>query len=327
MTILNGKSVCGGIAVGEVCFFKRTDAQVRRTRTDDVSGEMERFGKAREQSIQQLRQLYEKALDEVGSTNAQIFEIHRMMLEDEDYNDSVVNIITTQRVNAEYAVAVTADNFAAMLSSMQDEYMKARAADVRDISNRLIRALNGGGTPADGRDGKFIICADDLAPSETVQLDKRRVLAFVTRHGSANSHTAILARSMNIPAVIGAAELSEDADGKTAVVDGFSGTVYLDPDRPTLDKMKARQSEELRRRELLQKLKGKPSVTADGTRIKICANISGAQDIGEVLLNDAEGIGLFRSEFLYLERSDFPSERCSSPHTRRCLKVCQGKRS
>lgn len=327
MKIIQGKGVYGAAAVGKISYYKRSDAMVVREKTDDPQREKLRFKKAKERSLSQLEKLYEKALKEVGETNAQIFEIHKMMTEDDDYNESVINIIENQQVNAEYAVAVTADNFAQIFSSMDDEYMKARASDVRDISNRIIANLSGSEDTAADTDGKYIICADDLTPSETVTLDKDRVLAFVTKYGSSNSHTAILARSMNIPAIIGAGEeLSPDLDGKNAAVDGFNGKLYIDPDEKTLSELTAKQEAEKRKKALLQELKGKENITLDGTRINIFANIGGPRDIGAVLLNDAEGIGLFRSEFLYLESDKLPSEQVQFAAYKKVLESMAGKK-
>ncbi len=327
MKIIQGKGVFGAVAVGKISFYKRSDAMVVREKTDDPEQEKLRFEKAKERSLSQLEGLYEKALKEVGETNAQIFEIHKMMTEDDDYNESVLNIIESQQVNAEYAVAVTADNFAQIFSSMDDEYMKARAADVKDISNRIIANLTGKDDASEAADGKYIICADDLTPSETVTLDKDKVLAFVTKYGSSNSHTAILARSMNIPAIIGAGEeLSSDLDGKDAAVDGFTGKLYIEPDEKTLSVLTEKQESEKRKKALLQELKGKENITLDGTRINIFANIGGPRDIGAVLVNDAEGIGLFRSEFLYLESEDFPTEQVQFAAYKKVLESMAGKK-
>lgn len=328
MTVIDGKGVYGGIAVGRLSFIKHRDAEVSRRRIEDTASELARFERAKAESLRQLDALYDKAVREVGEANAQIFDIHRMMIEDMDYNESVENIIDSQQVNAEYAVAVTADNFAEMFAAMDDEYMNARSADVRDISNRIIGCLTGEIT-ADGEisDGKRIVCADDLAPSETVQLDKNRVLAFATSFGSANSHTAILARTMNIPAVIGLGEdFTEKYDGRNAAVDGFTGKIYIDPDEEALKELYARRDEEQRRKALLQELKGKDNVTLDGTRINIYANIGGTKDIGAALMNDAGGIGLFRSEFLYLEREDFPDEQVQFAAYKKVLESMAGKR-
>lgn len=326
MVVINGKGVYGGIVFGKLSFFQRKDVSVKRTRIEDKEAEKKRFEKAKEKTLEQLQALYDKALKEVGETNAQIFEIHQMMVEDDDYNESVNSIIDSQSVNAEYAVAVTADNFAEMFGSMEDEYMKARAADVRDISNRIIENFQADSDELNTADEKTIICSDDLAPSETVQLDKSKVLAFVTTGGSANSHTAILARTMNIPAVIGVSELTEDYSGKNAIVDGYTGTVYIEPDEKTSEEMKKKQEEDIKKKELLQQLKGKENVTKSGRKINIYANIGGLGDIGAVLLNDAGGIGLFRSEFLYLEDNDYPTEELQFLTYKKVLESMAGKK-
>lgn len=310
MTRYKGKGVYGAVAVGKIKVYKRRDIRVKRVRTDESAAEIKRLEAAKKQALEQLSAVYERALVEVGEANAQIFEIHMMMVEDEDYNEAITGMINSQGVNAEYAVAVTADNFAEMFKAMDDSYMQARAADVRDISNRIIACLCGGDTQESSSDEPVIICADDLAPSETVSLDKDKVLAFVTAYGSANSHTAILARSMNIPAIIGLGEdfLSAVSDGDIAVADGFSGELIVSPDDITLTEYRRRQREETEKAELLRKLKGKENETIDGTRINIFANIGSADNIGAVLLNDAGGIGLFRSEFMYLESKQLPTE-------------------
>ncbi len=326
MVVINGKGVYGGIVFGKLSFFQRKDVSVRRTKIEDKEAEKKRFEKAKERTLEQLQALYDKALKEVGETNAQIFEIHQMMVEDDDYNESVNSIIDSQSVNAEYAVAVTADNFAEMFGSMEDEYMKARAADVRDISNRIIGNFQADSDELNTADEKTIICSDDLAPSETVQLDKSKVLAFVTTGGSANSHTAILARTMNIPAVIGVSGLTEEYSGKNAIVDGYTGTVYIEPDEKTSEEMKKKQEEDIKKKELLQQLKGKENVTKSGRKINIYANIGGLGDIGAVLLNDAGGIGLFRSEFLYLEDNDYPTEELQFLTYKKVLESMAGKK-
>lgn len=310
MIKFTGKGVYGAVAVGKISVFKRRDIQVKRVKIEDTQAEVERLEAAKQAAVEQLQAIYEKALKEVGEANAQIFEIHMMMVEDEDYNDAILGMINGQGVNAEYAVAVTADNFAEMFSSMDDSYMQARAADVKDISNRIISCLTDGAAAQSAVDEKMIICADDLAPSETVSLDKDKVLAFATAHGSSNSHTAILARNMNIPAIIGLGDdfLEQMNDGDVAVVDGFTGELILNPDDDTLAYYQRKQQEEADKKALLQKLRGKENVTIDGTKVNIYANIGSADNIGAVLLNDAGGIGLFRSEFLYLENSDYPTE-------------------
>lgn len=310
MTRFTGKGVYGAVAVGKISVFKRQDVQVKRVKIEDTQAEIARLEAAKEKAVSQLGEIYEKALREVGEANAQIFEIHMMMVEDEDYNEAVTEMINGQSVNAEYAVAVTADNFAQMFASMDDSYMQARAADVKDISNRIISCLNERSEGCEISDEKVIICADDLAPSETVSLDKEKVLAFVTAFGSSNSHTAILARNMNIPAIIGVGKdfLSQIKDGDMAVADGYTGEFIVNPDEKEICAATEKQKNDAEKRELLQKLKGKENVTLDGTKINIYANIGSVDNIGAVLLNDAGGIGLFRSEFLYLENSDYPTE-------------------
>lgn len=323
-----GKGVYGAVAIGRILLFKKTDLSVERVHRDDTDTEKKRVKAAKEQAREQIQELYQKALKEVGEANAQIFEIHMMMLDDEDYNESIEHIIDTQKVNAEYAVAVTSDNFSEMFASMDDAYMQARSADVKDISNRIIANLMGEKEENNLSHDKVIICADDLAPSETVSLDKDRVLAFVTAHGSSNSHTAILARNMNIPAVIGVGGsfLSEIADGQNAVVDGFTGEIYVEPDKETIQKFSLRQKEDEEHKKLLQNLKGKENVTLDGTKIHVYANIGGVENIGAVLANDAGGIGLFRSEFLYLQNSDFPTEEQQFFAYRKVLESMSGKK-
>lgn len=328
MKKFNGKGVYGAVAIGKISVFKKPDAAIKRVRVEDTEKEKERVAQAKAAAAEQLQKIYEKALKEVGETNAQIFEIHMMMLEDDDYNESIENIIDSQSVNAEYAVALTADNFAEMFASMDDPYMQARSADVKDISNRIIANLTG--TAADGAESndKMIVCADDLAPSETISLDKDKVLAFVTAHGSSNSHTAILARNMNIPAVIGVGDefLAQINDGDTAIVDGFTGVIYLDPDEQTLAKMEEKRAADEEKKRLLQDLKGKENVTLDGKKINIYANIGSVDNIGAVLLNDAGGIGLFRSEFLYLENTDYPTEEQQFHAYKRVLESMAGKK-
>ena len=324
----NGKGVYSAIAIGAASLFRRQEAQVRRRRVEDTQAEIERVENAKQKAIDQLSEIYEKALKEVGETNAQIFEIHMMMLEDDDYNESIQNIITTQSVNAEYAAAVTADNFSEMFAAMDDPYMQARAADVKDISNRLIACMGEDSGEQGGGTDKMIVIADDLAPSETVSLDKDRVLAFVTAGGSSNSHTAILARNMNIPAVIGVGEeiLKAVRDGQTVVVNGYTGEVTVEPDEEFIAQAKAKQEEDLRKKALLQELKGKENVTLDGTKVNVYANIGGVDGIGAVLANDAGGIGLFRSEFLYLESSDYPTEEEQFRAYKRVLESMAGRK-
>lgn len=323
-----GKGVYSAIAIGAASLFRRQEAQVRRRRVEDTQAEIERVENAKQKAIDQLSEIYEKALKEVGETNAQIFEIHMMMLEDDDYNESIQNIITTQSVNAEYAAAVTADNFSEMFAAMDDPYMQARAADVKDISNRLIACMGEDSGEQGGGTDKMIVIADDLAPSETVSLDKDRVLAFVTAGGSSNSHTAILARNMNIPAVIGVGEeiLKAVRDGQTVVVNGYTGEVTVEPDEEFIAQAKAKQEEDLRKKALLQELKGKDNVTLDGTKVNVYANIGGVDGIGAVLANDAGGIGLFRSEFLYLESSDYPTEEEQFRAYKRVLESMAGRK-
>lgn len=304
---LEGKSVFSGIAIGKCKIFGKKDQVVKRSKVTDTDLEIKRFTQAKEQAKSQLAALYEKALKEVGEANAAIFEVHQMMLDDLDYVESITNMISSQGINAEYAVATTGDNFAEMFAAMDDDYMRERAADVKDISNRVIHILQGGSEQAGLGDQPVIILADDLAPSETVQLDKSKVLSFVTRHGSTNSHTAILARTMNIPALIGI-DYPEDAEGHMAVVDGRNGVFLLDPTEEELTKYEALRQEEVEKARLLQELKGKENVTKAGRKIALYANIGGVGDVASVLANDAGGIGLFRSEFLYLETEDYPSE-------------------
>ena len=309
MQIYSGKSVFSGIAIGKICVYQKSEQQVKRVRTEDSEKEWTRYNEAKEKALDQLRGLYEKALKEVGEANAAIFEVHQMMLEDDDYNESIENIIRTQKVNAEYAVASTSDNFSTMFSSMDDDYMKERAADVKDISERILSLLAGGEKGKVMTDEPVIIVADDLAPSETVQLEKDKVLSFVTVHGSVNSHTAILARTMAIPALIGTEmPLDERVDGKFAVVDGVNGKIYVEPDEETFAELKERQKKELEKKELLLQLKGKENITLDGKKIMLYANIGNIKDLATVVQNDAGGIGLFRSEFIYLEKEDYPTE-------------------
>lgn len=328
MKNFSGKGVYSAVAIGKISVFRKRDVSVTRTHITDSAAELGRVEQAKQKAAEQLRAIYDKALKEVGETNAQIFEIHMMMLDDEDYNDSIRSIIETQSVNAEYAVAVTADNFSEMFASMEDPYMQARSADVRDISNRLIANLTGTASDVASAGGKMIVCAEDLAPSETVALDKDKVLAFVTAKGSSNSHTAILARNMNIPAVIGAGDkfLSSITDGQTAVVDGYTGEIFLDPDEETIAKYSKKREADEEKKRLLQELKGKENVTLDGRKINIFANISGTDNIGAVLVNDAGGIGLFRSEFLYLENTDFPTEDQQFQAYKRVLESMAGKK-
>lgn len=302
MDTYTGKSIFKKIAIGKILFYQKGEQTIKRTHIEEVDAELKRYEKARAAAIEQLDALHEKALKEVGEANAAVFEVHAMMLEDDDYVDSIVNIIESQQVNAEFAVATTGDNFSKMFANMDDDYFKARAADVKDISERLINILSG----KEG-DQSVIVVADDLAPSETVQMDKKKLLGFVTKYGSANSHTAILARTMNIPALIGV-DIQEEWNGKLAVVDGYEGILYLEPDGETLARLQKRQQEDLETEKLLLQMKGKEDVTLDGRHIRLYVNIGGVKDVADVLANDAAGIGLFRSEFLYLEANDYPDE-------------------
>ena len=327
MQVYNGKSVFGGIAIGKISVYQKKEQQVKRVKVEDPDQEMARYGKAKAEGIRQLQGLYDKALKEVGEANAEIFEVHQMMMEDDGYNESVENIVRSQGVNAEYAVATTGDNYAQMFSAMDDDYMRERAADVRDISERLLTILNGEDTGSVDADEPKIIVAEDLAPSETVQLDKDKVLSFVTVKGSLNSHTAILARTMAIPALVNTSmTLDSVMDGKLGIVDGASGTFYVDPDEKTLEEMKKRQEEDLSRKQLLQTLKGKDNVTLDGQKVMLYANIGNIKDLATVIQNDAGGIGLFRSEFIYLEKEDFPTEEEQFQIYRQVAQTMAGKR-
>lgn len=309
MMTISGKSVFGGVAIGKLMFYKRNEKVIKRTHVDDVDAEWQRFVAAKDKAVSQLKELHDKALEDVGEANAMIFEIHQMMLEDLDYLESIENIIRSQQLNAEYAVATTADNFAKMFSAMDDAYMQGRAADVKDVSERVLDILCGVSDGMQEMTEPCIIAADDLAPSETVQLDKSKVLGFATMYGSSNSHTAILARTMNIPAVIGMGEeLKQEYDGKLSIIDGFTGTLYIDPDNETMTKMQDKRSKDLEQKALLEQLRGKENVTKSGQKINVYANIGNVSDLGAVIKNDAGGIGLFRSEFLYLENTDFPTE-------------------
>lgn len=309
MQIYHGKSVFGGIAIGKIQVFSKKEHKIVRVKITDTDAEQLRFTKAVQEAKQQLAALYDKACREVGEANAAIFEVHQMMLEDDDFQDSVSNIIETQQVNAEYAVGVTADNFANMFEAMDDEYMRGRAADVKDIAERLVVILRGSSQQGIAAEEPVIVMAQDLAPSETVQMDKDKILAFVTAKGSLQSHTAILARTMSIPALVDTGmEHMDDFDGKDAIVDGFEGVIYIEPDRKTADRLLARKAEEDEKRKLLLMLKGKEDVTLDGQKIMLYANIGNTGDLAMVLQNDASGIGLFRSEFIYLGRDEFPTE-------------------
>ena len=307
MRVLEGKSVFSGIAIGKISILQKADTSVKRTKVENPEAEITRVQEAKEKAVEQLQKLYDKALREVGESGAAVFEVHQMMLDDEDYLDSIDNIIRTENVNAEYAVATTGDNFADMFAQMDDDYMKARAADVKDISDRLVRVLSGHDEGDMDAAEPSIIVAEDLAPSETVQMDKSKVLAFVTRKGSSNSHTAILARTMNIPALINI-EYDDSMDGKMAVGDGKTGSLIVEPDADTLKKYQDQKDEELRQRAMLKELKGKTTETKSGHKIHLYANIGSTGDVASVLANDAEGIGLFRSEFIYLEKDNYPTE-------------------
>lgn len=327
MNVYQGKSVFGGIAIGHLCVYKKGEQQVTRQKIEEVEAEVKRFQDAKEAAQAQLGELYDKAVKEVGEANAAIFEMHQMLLEDEDYQDSVENIIRTQQVNAEYATAVTSDHFSSMFAEMDDDYMKERAADIRDISERVIANLSGENKSKVVTDEPVIILADDLAPSETVQLEKDKVLSFVTVHGSVNSHTAILARTMGIPALVSTEmELTDDLDGKLAVVDGNHGMIYVEPDAETMEKMEALKKEEEEKKELLQTFKNKESVTLDGKKVLTYANIGNVKDLALVLQNGAEGIGLFRSEFLYLESETYPTEEEQFEVYKKVAETMAGKR-
>ena len=327
MITLEGKSVFGGIAIGKIQFYKRNEITIKRTRVEDVEAEVERFQNAKAKTLELLKGLYEKALEDVGEANAMIFEAHQLMLEDPDYVESIENIIRTQDVNAEYAIGATADNFAAIFEAMDDAYMQGRAADVRDVSERLLQTLSSQNENVMVMDEPVIIAADDLVPSETVQLDKDKVLSFVTMYGSANSHTAILARTMNIPAVIGLGEaLKEEYDGKIAIVDGVDGKVYIDPDEETMASMQEKQKKDQEQKELLNQLKGKENVTKSGQKVNVYANIGNLADVGAVLKNDAGGIGLFRSEFLYLESDTYPTEEQQFAVYKKVAETMAGKK-
>lgn len=328
MRIYQGKSVFGGIAIGKISVYKKREQQVKRVKIADAAAEIARYESAKSMALTQLQELYEKALQEVGEADAAIFEIHQMMLEDGGYNESVVNIIKTQSVNAEYAVASTSDSYSQMFADMDDAYMRERAADIKDISERVLSVLNGSSSEKMNMSEPVIILAEDLAPSETVQLDKEKVLSFVTVHGSVNSHTAILARTMGIPALIGTAiPLDESVDGKLAVVDGIHGMVYVEPEEETLKEMELRLREEQEKKELLLQLKGQENVTLDGKRVMLYANIGDIKDLSMVQQNDAGGIGLFRSEFIYLEKNHYPTEEEQFLIYKTAAETMEGKKS
>lgn len=327
MKTYSGKSVFGGIAIGKISVYQKKEQMIKRVKITDADAEVERYNAARKEAILQLQGLYDKALKEVGEANAAIFEVHQMMLEDDDYNESVENIVRNQEVNAEYAVATTGDNFAQMFASMDDDYMRERAADVKDISERLITVLSGNADHSVGSKEPVIIVADDLAPSETVQLDKDMVLSFVTVHGSLNSHTAILARTMAIPALIGTPlPLDDTVNGRLGIVDGTNGIIYVDPDEETLAKMQKKQEEEAEKKRLLQTLKGRENVTLDGQKVMLYANIGNIKDLATVIQNDAGGIGLFRSEFIYLENDHYPTEEEQFTIYKQVAETMAGKR-
>ncbi|MBQ8637815.1 MAG: phosphoenolpyruvate--protein phosphotransferase [Lachnospiraceae bacterium] len=355
MRVYQGKSVFGGIAIGKIHVYRKGEQKVTRSRIADVEAELARFWKARDTAIEQLKGLYAKAVKEVGESGAAIFEIHQIMLTDDDFLESIENMIRTQQVNAEYAVAVTGDNFSGMFAAMEDEYMRGRAADVKDISERLLTILIGDDSGQTAMEEPVILVAEDLAPSETVQLDKEKILSFVTLHGSVNSHTAILARTMAIPALVGTqlpvglfgkeSEAFEERVGKEgigkkgtdrdtgcqlngmlAVVDGNQGLIYVDPDEQTLKEMRRKQEQERERKELLQTLKGKESATKDGQPMLLYANIGNSRDLAMVLQNDAEGIGLFRSEFLYLGKESYPTEEEQFRVYKKVAETMAGKR-
>ncbi|QDW75005.1 phosphoenolpyruvate--protein phosphotransferase [Lachnospiraceae bacterium KGMB03038] len=320
-----GKSILKGTAIGRILCYSKGEQVVQRRSAADAEAEKARYEAAKETAARQLNELYEKALKEVGEVNAAIFEVHAMMLEDEDFNDSIFNMIDGQKVNAEYAVAATGDNFSKMFAQMEDEYFQARSADIKDIAERVIRILQGSENSGDLGDEPVILAAKDLAPSETVQMDKSKLLGFVTEFGSSNSHTAILARTMNIPALIGI-PVDERLNGKMAVIDGDKGELILDPDEDTLADYRTKQEEQERQRSLLQELKGKEDITLDGKRIRLFANIGSEGDIAKVLENDADGIGLFRSEFLYLEKQDYPSEEEQFQAYKSALEMMAGRK-
>lgn len=327
MKVIEGKGVFGGVAIGKLRILEQKEQTIKRVHVDNEEDEIKRFEDAKQKAIDQLGNLHEKAIAEVGEASAAIFQIHQMMLEDLDYIESIENIIRTQSVNAEYAIGVTSDNFTQMFSSMEDEYMRERAADVKDVSERLIRVLSNKDDETINSDETYILGASDLAPSETVQLDKDKVLGFITQGGSSNSHTAILARTMNIPAIIGVGDsLTPDMDKKIVGIDGYTGKVYVEPDEKTLDMLNQKKYKADEQKELLQKLRGKENITKDGQKINIYANIGNISDLGAVLKNDAGGVGLFRSEFLYLENNDFPTEEQQFTVYRRVLENMAGKK-
>ncbi len=320
-----GKKVFNGVAIGPILFYSMEQGQIVRKHVEDVQAELSRYEAAKEEAIKQLQALYEKAVQEVGEVNAQIFEVHSMLLEDDDYNDSVTNMIESQEINAEYAAAVTGDHFAEMFANMEDEYFQARSADIKDISNRVVAILAGKENQDELGETPVIVVAEDLAPSETVKMDKSKLLAFVTHLGSTNSHTAILARTMGIPALIGIG-IQKEWDGKLAIVDGKEGLLFIDPDEATISEYRRKKEEEEERNRLYQTLKGKETVTKSGQTVHLYANIGNVSDLATVLMNDAEGIGLFRSEFLYLESKNFPTEEEQFQVYKRVAETMAGKR-
>lgn len=327
MIICKGKGVSTGVAIGNIFLYQRTEHTIKRYKVTDTEAEVARFEQAKASATEQLQGLYDKAVQEVGEANAMIFQIHQMMLEDLDYCESITNMIRTQMVNAEYAVGTTADNFSKMFSEMDDDYMRGRAADVKDVSERVLRILHGSEDNLIAASGKVIVAADDLAPSETVQMDKTKVLGFLTSGGSTNSHTAILARTMGIPAVIGLGDqLQPNMDGKMGIIDGSTGDVYIDPDEDTMARLQAKKAAEDEKKRLLQQLKGQENITLDGQKIDIYANIGNVADVANVLANDAGGIGLFRSEFLYLDSQDYPSEEEQFAAYKSVAEIMSGRR-
>lgn len=324
--VLTGKSAFGGIAIGKIAIYKRNEVQVKRQTVSDTEAEVSRFLEAKETAKKQIADLYEKSVNEVGKAKAMVFEAYQVMLDDHDYIESVIHIIRSQEVNAEFAVAATSDKFVQMFSNMKDAYMRARAADVKDISNRVIEIMQGTMAGKIIGDEPVILLADDLTPSETVQLDKSKVLAFATIHGSVNSHTVILARTMNIPAIVGVDFNEEDVDGQFGIVNGYDGEIYINPGEKTIEHFQKKKQEEERKRILLQELKGKEDITIDGKSINVYANIGSVTDVALVLDNDAEGIGLFRSEFLYLQSEDYPSEEVQFTTYRTVAESMEGKK-
>lgn len=326
MKILQGKSVFHDVCIGKLAFYKRKELAIKRSKVEDTEAELQRFYQVKARAIEELKELYKKTVETVGEANAAIFEIHQMMLEDLDYVESIENMIASQQVNLEYAIGTTADNFSAMFEAMDDAYMQGRAADIRDVSERMLGILAGADGDLNELNEPVVIAADDLVPSETVQLDKNNVLGFAMQAGSVSSHTAILARSMGIPAVVGlGSELSQEYDGKEVIIDGFTGKVYLEPDEQTRSVMLEKKAESDKHKEMLQSLKGKENITLDGRTIKIYANIGKTADLGSVLANDAGGIGLFRSEFLYLENDDYPTEEQQFAAYKRAAETMAGK--